>query len=302
MSICVAVPDISLDLSPLDIDNGSHQIGSVWTVLETYAWPLVNYTSALGQIRDSLATRLNVVATTYDTTDAQITQQDRESFRLVFDNLLAWLKSHELEASMDRLKRLWEEYAEDEPSFQSIIAGIGIFNETLEDELRRRIFLYVVPQDENLYRNPPASFPLAWPNYPSARPDITEACRCFAVGRYTACVFHCMAILQGGLYALASDAGVTLKYPVELAEWSEIIGAIENIIPPLANQPRTSARDERMTFLSECAVQFRYFKDAWRNHVAHMRESYDRDQAHSILLHVRDFMEKLSTRIAEVSP
>lgn len=95
--------------------------------------------------------------------------------------------------------------------------------------------------------------------------------------------------------------GVVLRYPVELAEWGEVLSAIERQIEPLRNQARSAERDERVKFLSECAVQFRYFKDAWRNHVAHMRESYDRDQAHSILLHVRDFMEKLSTRVVEVS-
>jgi hypothetical protein len=32
-----------------------------------------------------------------------------------------------------------------------------------------------------------------------------------------------------------------------------------------------------------------------------MREVYDGDQAHSTLIHVRDFMEKLSLRIKELA-
>jgi hypothetical protein len=37
-------------------------------------------------------------------------------------------------------------------------------------------------------------------------------------------------------------------------------------------------------------MQFRYFKDAWRNHVDHGREHYDEHQADTILTHTIDFM------------
>lgn len=37
-------------------------------------------------------------------------------------------------------------------------------------------------------------------------------------------------------------------------------------------------------------MQFRYFKDAWRNHVCHLREKYNHDQALTILMQVKDFM------------
>ena len=291
--------DISLDNSPLDVQNGFHRLGSVWEVIETHAWPIVNFTCALSFLQASLQERLNRVQQVIDLNAADIRPEDRENFQIILNSATPWLKRHDLTASLDRLNRLRDEYEHPDASASTIISEINVFNETLEDELRRKIFLYVVPEDENLYRNPIASFSLTWGTYPSAREDVREACRCYALGRYTACVFHCMAILQCGLYALASDVGVALRYPVQLAEWSEVIHEIEKKIAPLSNHPRSAARDERMTFLSACVVQFRYFKDAWRNHVAHMRESYDRDQAHSILLHVRDFMETLSTSVAE---
>ena len=46
-------------------------------------------------------------------------------------------------------------------------------------------------------------------------------------------------------------------------------------------------------------MQFRYFKDAWRNHVCHQREHYDVNQAYSVLIHVADFMEAVSKRRIE---
>jgi hypothetical protein len=108
-----------------------------------------------------------------------------------------------------------------------------------------------------------------------------------------------MAIAQAGLHLLANALGVSFKFPIVLAEWSNVIDGIEAKISPMKQMSKSAEKDELLTFYSECAVQFRYFKDAWRNHVGHSREVYDRDQSHSVLLHVRDFMEKLSTRIHE---
>jgi hypothetical protein len=108
-----------------------------------------------------------------------------------------------------------------------------------------------------------------------------------------------MGIAQTGLHTLAKELGVTFNYSIDLAEWNSVIAKIEEKIKPMREGARTDEKDDKLSFYSECAAQFRYFKDAWRNHVCHLREVYDRDQAHSILLHVRDFMEKLSTRVKE---
>jgi len=109
-----------------------------------------------------------------------------------------------------------------------------------------------------------------------------------------------MGILQIGLFTLASDVGITLKFPIELAEWGEILRAIQDKIRPYATLPRGDVLREKYDNLySGCAAQFGFFKDAWRNHVAHDREDYDKDKAHSILEHVRYFMESLSTRLHE---
>lgn len=191
--------EISLDNSPLGIENGFHRIGSVWEVLETYAWPLVNHISALEAIRKNLEDRFATLLRTHDPAMAEFRQQDRDNFGVVAENFSLWLKSHELLSALDCLKRIEEEFSEDEPSIQDLITRLKMFAEVLEDELRRRVFLFVVPEDVNLYRDPIASFVRTWPRYPSARPEIEEACRCYALGRYTASVFHSMAILQSGL-------------------------------------------------------------------------------------------------------
>lgn len=177
---------------------------------------------------------------------------------------------------------------------------IGTLMETLEFELERKMVFCIPREDAEFYEKPEKWFPNSPTAFPSAKYDIEEACKCYALERYTACVFHAMAVLQVGLYALAHDLGVLLKYPIQLAEWQEVISAIEDKIEPLRHLPRSHPkRDEMLTFYSGCAVQFRYFKDTWRNHIAHMREKYTKTNANCILMQVRDFMELLSTRLHE---
>jgi hypothetical protein len=270
-------------------------------MLETTAWNLVQETAHLTSLRDNLEARLWSLNKSITHGPAEIREADRTNFVAIFANLEPWLEYHSLTATMDRLGRIREELDQPEPSLQEIIGGITILTQTLEDELRRRVFLSVYLEDENLYKNPVASFSLTYAAYPSTRSDIMEACRCHALGRYTASVYHSMAIAQAGLHLLAGELGVSFSFPIVLAEWGTVISGIENAIAPMKQMKRSAEKDALISFYSECAVQFRYFKDAWRNHVAHAREVYDRDQSHSILLHVRDFMEKLSLRIRETS-
>ena len=167
-------------------------------------------------------------------------------------------------------------------------------------ELMNHNFIHISPQEADLYTHPEKWFPETLVSFPSATGEVEEACKCYGLERYTACVFHSMAILQVGLFTLACEVGIALKFPIELAGWGDILRAIQDKIKPYANLPRgDSLREKYDNLYSDCAAQFGFFKDAWRNHVDHNREVYDPDSAHSILMHVRHFMEKLSTRLHE---
>jgi hypothetical protein len=288
-----------LDHKPLPWETGSPSLWSLWTLLKTYAWPLVNHIENLTEIRQDLQSRLYAL-TNVGYAPAEISDNDRNSFNVVLGALAPWLEGHSLTASHDVIKRIQEEVDQEDPSLQTLIASLQFFNTVLEDELRRQTFLYITPQDAKLFNHPADGFTQTLASYPSVRNDIYEACHCHALGCYTACVYHTMAIAQHGLHALANHLGVSFPYSLDLAEWSAVISRIEDKIKPMREGPRTDHKDAQLSFYSECAAQFRYFKDAWRNHVGHMREIYDENQSLSILIHTREFMEKLSTRLTEL--
>jgi len=109
-----------------------------------------------------------------------------------------------------------------------------------------------------------------------------------------------MRVAETGLQALAKDLNVVLKNdrPIEYEDWTNILHAIDDKIEKLRH-PQTQENQESIQFYSQSAAQFRYFKDAWRNHVSHARESYDLLQAESNFAHVREFMQDLAKRLSE---
>lgn len=132
-------------------------------------------------------------------------------------------------------------------------------------------------------------------NFPTAALEAEEACKCYALNRSTACVFHMMRILELGLNALAQS----LQVQFDRRNWENIIGDIEAEIRRISTSRGPSWKEDEQ-FYAEAAIQFRYFKNAWRNHVMHIRDVYSEEKSLEIMNHVRDFMKHLSKKIQEV--
>jgi hypothetical protein len=103
-----------------------------------------------------------------------------------------------------------------------------------------------------------------------------------------------------------------LTVPRSQKAWASLIEDIEKAIgvfsasrakTPKGTRPPTPAAARKQaklaTFYSEAAKEFTYFKDAWRNHVAHGRAQYGEHDAAKVMSHVRDFMTLLATRLKE---
>jgi hypothetical protein len=82
----------------------------------------------------------------------------------------------------------------------------------------------------------------------------------------------------------------------QVSSWGKIHREIDNKVKQLRNVKHTSSRDADLAFFSEANMEFGYFKDAWRNFVAHSRKTYDSPQALSALQHVIKFIEGLSQK------
>lgn len=170
----------------------------------------------------------------------------------------------------------------------------------VENELKSVWFLHIPNLLVNYYdQSASALFGEAVAEgFPSAIGDIEEAGRCLALGRNTACVLHLMLVLQVGLNSLAKELNVAF----ERVNWDKVITDVETQIKLIEHGSlrQGPAWGSDKTFFAEAALQFRHFKDAWRNHAAHGRMHYDHpDKALSVYTHVREFMQHIAVRLKE---
>lgn len=284
------------------LEPKSLKLCTLWDMISTPAYKIVNHAFGMQHLHDTLKHRYSdyLQSRRDDTSMVRYSVDDRASIEEMNANMRPWLEAHGLKESVKRLNEVVG-YASSADCHIDDLAGlIGSLMMQVESELEDIPVFSIHSDDAKLYAHPEEWFPETLISFPSATLDVQEACKCYALERYTACVYHCMAVLQVGLYALARDVGIGLKFPIEFAEWGEILREIEKKVEPHASLPRSEPLRQRYDHLYSGAIsQFRYLKDGWRNHVAHMREVYDQDKARTALAHVRDFMESISTRLHE---
>ena len=163
------------------------------------------------------------------------------------------------------------------------------------NEMKSHLFLWVQSEKAKYYEQLELFGGVVADNFPSTEQDIRSAGNCYASSNNTACVFHCMRVLEKGLHGFADYLSVPFVVPVELQNWQNIIEPIEKEIKHQEQTlPKGTAKSDELKFLSGAAAQFRYFKEAWRNHVAHSRVTYDDIEAVRIMTHVHQFMEELA--------
>ena len=193
-----------------------------------------------------------------------------------------------------------------DPSIQEQIKGFPIpkagdirirlttFRQSLDRELRRRSFLFVPDAKAAFYEQTDLFGPQVSERFSRAAQDIKEAGTCIALDRPTAAVFHLMCVLEVGIDRLSHALGL----PYKQAAWHTILNDIEKRVNALGPQDGSDWRADK-EFYSQAVVEFRFFKDAWRNHVAHGRARYNEGEARNIFEHIRSFMEWLSGRLSE---
>ncbi len=171
-----------------------------------------------------------------------------------------------------------------------------IFVDAFKRELDDRLFLHIPTTDAAYYENNKLLTDKAKLAFHSLAQELRSAGNAYACGLPTACVFHCMRGLEHALSALARDVGITWTKE----QWHTIIEMIEAAIEKERKSlPKGVEKDDRLHFLSQAAKEFFYFKDGWRNHVAHNKVNYESAQALQTLVHVRDFAERLCSKLAE---
>lgn len=227
-------------------------------------------------------------------------EPEKRKFLLALEQLKDTTSDLGLDACNDRIHRL-EPRIRLDPAVSTLRTEIRFLLEVAEDQLQRRHFFFIPTEKIKYNAESEKLFGLTWERFEDAQTDMLQSGRCYALAQYSACVFHCMNVLERGLRSLAqtSEVNVSFKAEIEVENWKNIIDSIEAAIRKEIKridqeESRSLEKLDKLKRYAESAMQFRYFKDAWRNHIAHGRDQYDEHQAETILKHTIDFMTYLA--------
>lgn len=192
------------------------------------------------------------------------------------------------------------------------IANADVDYSSLRSELRnaydavfceyiRQRFITVDPEMKDMVDNETVFGERVRDAFPDAIYDMMEAGNCLAIRCDTAAVFHLMRVAEFGLRALARDRRIQLpkKLPLDLGTWEDILKRLEGAEDAIRNYPKTLAREAQYDFYHGAMMEFKRFKNKFRNVVMHNRYMYDHDEAKSAFNHVKDFMRILAAAISE---
>ena len=132
--------------------------------------------------------------------------------------------------------------------------------------------------------------------YTSAFYEIDEAGRCFALGRYTATVFHLMRIMEIGIYATSRCLGVPDPIKPGGRNWGAILKVMNEAITAKKGTWANAADAE---FFGGVVLSLDRVRNVWRNSTMHVENKYTEDEAHEVFEAVRAFMKKLASRCDE---
>lgn len=182
------------------------------------------------------------------------------------------------------------------PSNEILGQSLGGVVNTVKAELGGIIFLRINKSDQHYYEKESLFGDRVAENFSDAKYDITEAGKCLALNRSTACVLHLMRVLELGLNSLANH----FQVPFTHVNWNQVIEQIESQIRIIDKDPNKPAtwKDDRK-FYSAAANQFRYFKDSWRNYAMHIHDKYTPEEALIVYTSVKVFMEQIAQKLTQ---
>ena len=229
------------------------------------------------------------------------TMENVANYGFQVEQLIGQLEDLGLKVSAKKAHQLHYVLTQIGPDKRSEIWGtivqkhVNELRERVADELEGKAIYYISDRVDLLSETPLFGEQVD-EALPSARYDISEAGRCLALRRPTACVLHLMRALESGLKPLAAALDVNDTD----ANWQNIIDRIEKEIRSRNKGTHGEEwKNEHEQFFAEAATHFRLVKNAWRNHAMHGRDKYTEEQAEGIYESVRSFMRHLSERLSE---
>jgi hypothetical protein len=207
------------------------------------------------------------------------------------DNLRSWCEVLKLDLSMKAIDRAKPEIQK-APAMTTLNKILPEVSWRVFDELDSVWFLDIPKERLHCYANSQLFGEDVTNKIAGIDTDIAEAGSCFATGRFTACVFHLMRVMERSVQEFGGKLGIQLTNE---KNWHNILEEINKAIRAL--NPQTTNDKETRDNYSAASAHLHNVKEAWRNRVMHPKSTYTDEEAKAILDNVRTFIVHLVTNI-----
>ncbi|HEY2849107.1 MAG TPA: hypothetical protein VGI97_04465 [Gemmatimonadaceae bacterium] len=129
--------------------------------------------------------------------------------------------------------------------------------------------------------------------FPDLATDIDEAGKCFGTGRFTACVFHLMRVMERGVGEFGKLLGLTIT---QESEWATILNTVDAKVDAMPKSDKTRQQ------IAETSSLLHAVKLAWRNPAMHPKATYTEEEANRIIEAVSTYMRDLADLKKQLAP
>jgi hypothetical protein len=274
---------------------------SLWDMIE---FCVRGFVAALDRLR--LADDYACVQTRDRGNDATANTGEQESLKRTLADLrhyCVWLYQTEAIGRIDKFSIKLSE--PNHCSFLVIHSEIEGIRLSVIEELKGCKFAHIPMPSVQYFERDALFGPDVDEAFPSVDTELKQAGTCIALDLHTAAVFHLMRAVELALRILARGLGVNKigSKDLEYCGLDPLIGAVDNAIQSelkVVNQGTGgNQRQKDSEYYGGLLSDVRFFGDDIRNPVSHSRKSYNPHSAEEAFDHVRGFLQRLATRVAE---
>lgn len=271
------------------------RLWSLLDMLKQYAAFTARFVWGLGDYERDLTWRNLLARSSLMDKDQILGEKDAEFIESYLQDAKLSAERLGLDAVTPQAERMLNALKEGNYRIDTVARDLQDMRLRILDQLDSRLFYFVAPALSRYYTEPCQFGPEVDAAFPSASPEISEAGKCFALGRYSASVFHLMRCLEVGIQCMAAPFSVDASNK----NWQNVLDEIAKAVRAMnyASHGPNWKLDEQ--FYSEAIAHFLILKNAWRNYAMHLHERYDEERALMIFDNVRTFMRQLAKRLKE---
>lgn len=225
----------------------------------------------------------------------EVPPEGRERICIILDSIAKSCGNISLKQSALATKRLHRELGE-HMSKEALLTNLRSVTQLIHSEMESQLFLWV-PGHRSEWYSKDAETILGvecCARFPSARREVEESAKCYAMGRFTASAFHLTRATEAGVKALAK----AINFAPPNDNWTLVFRQMGNEFK-LPQTQRPAHWQTHGDFLEDIWADLRAVSKAWRNDIAHLVDTYTEEEAKGLLEVIPLFLRHLATKMDE---